>query len=495
MNALPPAPLLALAFALGLSLPAADLDLVWPLPDWTPATPRNVGLDEGQLAAARDYALTGGGSGYIIRHGRLVFAWGDPKQRYDLKSTTKSFGAAALGLAIQDGKVRLSDRARAHHPTLGTLPKANLNTGWLDEITLLHLASQTAGFDKPGGYVPLLFQPGTAWAYSDSGPNWLAECLTLAYRRDLDELMFERLFTPLGIQRADLVWRQNQYRPDLLDGLKRREFGAGISANVDAMARFGLLWLRGGEWNGAQLLPREFVRQAATTVPGVPGLPVRKPEEYGRAADHYGLLWWNNADGTLAGVPRDTYWTWGLYDSLIVVMPSLDVVVARAGQSWKRTAGTDHYDVLKPFLLPIVAAASAKPAPGREPSQSLAACEFLVRLDTDGEPVWTKDIARRGAVFTHPGRCYRSGVSFNAAPKRYLWVQILPQSRHPQGPRFQGGLGVSHRVTATVGINRHEALPAVVTLAPCPRAVAPVAKAARYEVAQHHPLADDACAW
>ena len=36
------------------------------------------------------------------------------------------------------------------------------------------------------------------------------------------------------------------------------------------------------------------------------------------------------------GVPRDTYWTWGLYDSLIVVMPALDIVVARAGESWKR---------------------------------------------------------------------------------------------------------------------------------------------------------------
>lgn len=92
----------------------------------------------------------------------------------------------------------------------------------------------------------------------------------------------------------------------MLDGLKRREFGAGISANVDAMARFGLLWLRGGQWNGAQLLPRGFVQEASTTVSGVPGLPVRKPEEYGRAADHYGLLWWNNADGTLQGVPRDT---------------------------------------------------------------------------------------------------------------------------------------------------------------------------------------------
>jgi hypothetical protein len=70
------------------------------------------------------------------------------------------------------------------------------------------------------------------------------------------------------------------------------------------------------------------------------------------------------------------------------------------------------------------------------------AYEFFVSLDAQGHPVWSKDITERGAVFTHPGRCYRSGITYNAALKRYLWVQILPQSRHPQGPRFQGGFGI-----------------------------------------------------
>jgi CubicO group peptidase (beta-lactamase class C family) len=326
---------------------------------WQRIMPAEAGLDEAKLHAARDYALTGGGSGYIVRGGKLVLSWGDEAQRYDLKSTTKSFGAAALGLAIKDGKLKLSDKAREHHSTFGTPPESNAATGWLDEITILHLASQTAGFDKPGGYVPLLFKPGTEWAYSDSGPNWLAECITLAYRRDLNDLMFERLFTPIGMRPADLVWRKNAYRLDLIDGIKRREFGAGISANVNAMARFGLLWLNGGEWNGRQLLPRDFVDQARTAVPGVPGLKVHVPEHYSQASNHYGLLWWTNADGTIKGLPRDTYWTWGLYDSLIVVMPSLDIVVARAGKSWQRTEGAEHYEVLKPFLLPIVEAAGA----------------------------------------------------------------------------------------------------------------------------------------
>lgn len=59
------------------------------------------------------------------------------------------------------------------------------------------------------------------------------------------------------------------------------------------------------------------------------------------------------------------------------------------------------------------------------------ACEFFVGLDAEGRPAWSKDIARRGAVFTHSKRCYRLGVTYNAGLQRYLWVQILPQSLRP----------------------------------------------------------------
>ena len=63
-------------------------------------------------------------------------------------------------------------------------------------------------------------------------------------------------------------------------------------------------------------------------------------------------------------------------------------------------------------------------------------------LDGSGQPTWTKDIRRRGAVFENPGQCYRGGVTYNAGLKRYLWCQVLPTSKHAQGPRFQGGFGV-----------------------------------------------------
>ncbi len=66
------------------------------------------------------------------------------------------------------------------------------------------------------------------------------------------------------------------------------------------------------------------------------------------------------------------------------------------------------------------------------------AYEFLRGLDNRSEPIWTKAIKQRGAVFVHKDKCYRSGISYNPALKRYLWSQTLPG----QDARFRGGFGI-----------------------------------------------------
>ena len=66
-----------------------------------------------------------------------------------------------------------------------------------------------------------------------------------------------------------------------------------------------------------------------------------------------------------------------------------------------------------------------------------AAYEFFERLHM-GQPIWTRDIARRGSVFTHKGNCYRSGISYDAGLRRYLWSQTLPGG----DARFRGGFGI-----------------------------------------------------
>jgi CubicO group peptidase (beta-lactamase class C family) len=68
-------------------------------------------------------------------------------------------------------------------------------------------------------------------------------------------------------------------------------------------------------------------------------------------------LWWTNTTGQMSGVPTDAYWAWGLHETLIVVVPSLDLVIARAGDHSWHTGPEEwnaNYAVLQPFIGPIV---------------------------------------------------------------------------------------------------------------------------------------------
>ena len=412
---------------------------VWPGRKWEQARPQEAGMDAVILRKARDYALTGEGSGSVIRHGRCVMQWGDQTQRYDLKSTTKAIGITAVGLALKDGKINsLRDRAKKYHPSFGIKPESNIETGWLDKITLFDLATQTAGFDKNGGYTELMFEPGTKWSYSDGGPNWLAECVTLAYGQDLNKLMFERVFGPIGISTSDLTWRNNAYRPKEINGIKRREFGSGISANVDAMARIGYLYLRHGRWQGKQIIPAWFIDMVRTVPRAVRGLPVVKKESYFNASNHYGLLWWNNTDGTMARVPRDTYWSWGLYDSLIVVIPSLDIVAARAGKSLNKARNSD-YKAIEPFIEPIVLSATQKggrAAAPYPPSPVIKGIEWApadtIIRQASGSDNWPITWADDDNQYT----AYGDGWGFEPKTKKKLSLGIVKIVGSP--PDFRG---------------------------------------------------------
>ena len=238
-------------------------------------------MDPTRTADAIRYGASRGGSGILVRGGRRVGSWGDHAAKYDLKSTTKSFGSILLGLAIRDGLVTIDTKVRPILPELGVSPPGNAATSWLPLITVRHLATHTAGFAKKGGFEPLQFEPGTAWFYSDGGPNWLADLLTVRYGGDLRTVFRARVLTPMGIGPDQLVWRRNHYRPPTLRGIERREFGSGIWTSVDVMARLGLMLLRDGRGehaDSARGLPRLGRRP-----PGLPrcrawtskGAPVR----------------------------------------------------------------------------------------------------------------------------------------------------------------------------------------------------------------------------
>ena len=219
---------------------------VWPGHEWEAATPESQGLSGAALDAAAAYAeKSGGGSGCIIRHGYLVKEWGDPKKLADIKSATKgSVGTTLLGLAVNAGLVGLDDPAVKRYPAIGTERPDNPRDR-LDEITIRHLATMTAGFDD-GRPPKLIYRPGTGGFYSNDGSNMLAELLTLRFNEDLAAVFKRLVMDPIGVPPEEWRWRENLYRARTIAGLKSREFASGITITHRALARIGYLYLARG---------------------------------------------------------------------------------------------------------------------------------------------------------------------------------------------------------------------------------------------------------
>jgi CubicO group peptidase (beta-lactamase class C family) len=157
--------------------------------------------------------------------------------------------------------------------------------------------------------------------------------------------MRQRVLAPMGIPDDRLAWRRNKYRSDTLrNNVVRREFGSGISTDVDVMARIGVMLLRGGRWQSTQILTREDVARATTHRPWLSSVRCISTSEEPCGVpppnDGYGFLFWTNTDGQYAEMPRDAFFSYGLYDSFILVLPSLGIVVARAGPSWRGNNAT-----------------------------------------------------------------------------------------------------------------------------------------------------------
>jgi CubicO group peptidase (beta-lactamase class C family) len=211
-------------------------------------------------------------------------AWGDARQRYDLKSTTKSFGSIALGWRSRTARLRWRTAPGSIIRRWACrLKRTRRRAGWTRSRSCTWLP-KPPGSRSRAATRRCCSDRARKWDYSDSGPNWLAECITLAYGRDLDEWMFERVFTPLGIQRDDLTWRRNSYRPATIEGVARREFGAGISRQRRCDGRIGYLMLRDGQWNGREILTKEYVQTGPAHAAGHEIAARLHPETYGNAA-------------------------------------------------------------------------------------------------------------------------------------------------------------------------------------------------------------------
>ncbi len=386
-------------FLLALMGPVSAVE--FPAREWPVATPESQGMSSAGLDKAEAYAQKyGGASGCVIRHGYLVKEWGPVDALADIKSATKgAFGATVLGLAINDGLVKLDDQAVHHFPALGAGQPEAVHD-WLAEITIRELATMTAGFDdaRPA---KLVYRPGTKGIYSNDTANILADTLTLRFRKDLKDVVKRRILDPIGVPPSEWRWRDNAYRPKTIDGLKTREFASGITITHRALARIGYLYLRDGMWDGDRILSASYIRAATQ--------PTDLPAPY----PYYAFYWGSNAKGILPGLPRDLYWALGLGDSILAVCPSLDLVVVRLGTGSTKSQMppfTDAWEEKVGGLFKQVADAITAPAP-RSPvikGVTWSPLESIVRAARDSDN-WPMTWADDGHLYT----AYGDGTGFD----------------------------------------------------------------------------------
>ncbi|MHC4177521.1 MAG: serine hydrolase [Planctomycetota bacterium] len=307
---------------------------VYPGKKWATKTPAEAGLDAEKLKALSKFV---GGRGCVVRHGCLVYKWGDVGRRADVASACKPFYSHFLFKALEDGKIEsLDEKAVRWEPRLA---KINRQLGYKDrQITWRHFASQTSCYQ-------LVEKPGTAYAYNDWQMALFWDTLFLKVYGATYENVDKKVFHPLLTD--ELQCRDN---PTMMAfGTGNRPARVGVS--VRDFARFGLLYLRKGNWKGKQLISRRHARMAVSSP-----LPNSIPRAGKKAAemipgqrsigsgsrpdnqtDHFGSyswLWWvNGVDRHGARMwpdaPHDTFGAFGHGGPRAMwVIPCLDVVVS-----------------------------------------------------------------------------------------------------------------------------------------------------------------------
>lgn len=313
---------------------ADDLEAVFPGTAWARKTPAEAGLDDEKL---QQFGRFVGGRGCVVRRGYLVYAWGDVSRRADVASACKPFYSHFLFKALENGRIEsLDEKAVRWEPRLKEINR-ELDAKDAD-IAWRHFANQTSCYQ-------LAETPGTAYAYNDWQMALFWDTLFLkvygAGYDNVDKRVFHPLLTdPLQCQDDPTMMAfGTQNRPGRV-GISTRDF-----------ARFGLLYLREGNWNGKQLISREHARMAVTS-PLLNAIPragdketemipdqrsIGSPNKPDNQTDHFGSyswLWWINGtdrDGTRMwpDAPHDTYGAFGHGGPRAMwVIPSLQIVVS-----------------------------------------------------------------------------------------------------------------------------------------------------------------------
>lgn len=262
-------------------------------------------------------------------------------------SMAKSIVSLLMGCAIDDGYIKSVDE-----PIGNYLPE--YAEGEKAKITIKHLLTMSSGLSWDESYSSLFSlttqgyygkdlprlvlnqhvvnEPGKIYEYRSGDTQLLSLIIEQATGRTLSDYASEKIWSKVGAEH-DALWCL-----DRKDGVEKAF--CCFNTNARDFARLGQLVLNGGNWNGLQLVPENYLNEALT-----PASYLYDPET-NKNVDFYGYQWWMiNIDG------HKVWYARGLLGQYIFVIPDLNSVVVRLGhvRNNKRIDGTpeDVYEYIR----------------------------------------------------------------------------------------------------------------------------------------------------
>ncbi len=291
----------------------------------------------------------------ILKHGEVVYEkWFNghsAETPHPMFSVSKTFTAIAVGLAINEGKLNLTNPVVKFFPD--QLPDEP--SDYLKAMTVRDLLTMTCGHDEEPNSSradsvdwvesflawPVKHQPGEYYLYNSIGTYMLSAIVQKVTGEKLIDYLDTRLFQPLNINRP--TWDESP------QGINCG--GWGLNIKTEDMAKLGQLFLQKGKWNGKQVVPAEWLKEMSSyQVPSAPsGTRFEDLEKAGLNKDNNE---WVQGYGYQMWICRhNAFRADGYAGQYIMVFPDRDAVLVLTTSS---SLYQPYIDLIWEFLLPVL---------------------------------------------------------------------------------------------------------------------------------------------
>ncbi|WP_249414008.1 serine hydrolase domain-containing protein [Alteribacter keqinensis] len=278
-------------------------------------SPEEAGWDEDKLNEARAYFNSlNSTAGIAIYKGKVLFSWGDVASNTNAHSVRKSILSGMYGPYVEDGTIDLNS-------TMGELGIVDFPplTTLENQAKIKHLMTSSSGVYLRAGEESFAMRrkrpdrgshaPGSHFYYNNWDFNVLGTIFNNKAEVDLFEHFEETIADPLGME--DFSLNHTGYREETGRSIHPSYL---FKMSARDMARFGQLYLQEGEWEGEQIIPREWIETSTSVQAPVPGNSIYD----------YGFMWWVATEEPYKSLGM--YSAVGRYGQSIDVIPEKDLV-------------------------------------------------------------------------------------------------------------------------------------------------------------------------